>query len=446
MAAVVARRVRATQPLQNLQIDWENPITEGLVAVFVFGPDGAQGWDESGRTFVPYLTTGSVVTGVPVNMTEGTGARVISTGVPYLIQSVVQTSIKSGVYSLFAAGTASGSGTYSAIDDDDGTTRRLQFRLNAGRAELIPFSSGGNGDAIAPAALSASDLANGFTMGAIVNGTANAVFQKGVKTTGTALSSAALAPNSSIAVGARKTGVQQWTTGGLQIIAIWNRAHADSEQTSMADNRWQLFKPQPARRLWLAWSATSGTTTNVNPGAGTLALSGYAPTVAQSANQGVTPGAGALTLTGYAPSVTQSVTTNVAPAAGSLTLAGFAPTVTRTANVNVAPAAGSLTLTGYAPTVTRTTSQAVQPGVGGLTLTGYAPLITQGIDNAPRVNVATIMRITTTNRMASLGAAASVVAPIRSTGPNIAAIMRAGVVNCTADIGPATINRTVSFP
>ena len=45
---------------------------------------------------------------------------------------------------------------------------------------------------------------------------------------------------------------------------------------------------------------------------------------------------------------------DVAPAAASLTLTGYAPTVAATANQTVAPAAATLTLTGYAPTVVAT--------------------------------------------------------------------------------------------
>jgi hypothetical protein len=37
-------------------------------------------------------------------------------------------------------------------------------------------------------------------------------------------------------------------------------------------------------------------------------------------------------------------------------------------------------------------------------------------------------------------------APIRSTAPNVATILSAAPVNRSADIGPATLNRTVSFP
>lgn len=442
MGALVSRRVRRTQPQSNAFIDWSNPITQGLVFAYSCSNE-AQGWGEDGRTSAQYVkTSDGTVYGRQINTLTGTGGQLLSSASGYLFGDATQTSVKSGVYSLFAFGTGPSSGMQSAIDDDDGVTRRFQFRLNAGKVECIPFYSGGNGDVVAPSALSANDLASGFAMGATVNGTSCAVFQKGAKTSGT-LAGTALTPNSTIRIGARKTGTQTWTSGGLSLVAMWNRALTDAEQQSLADNPWQLFKPAP-RRLWVAFSASSGT--NVNPGAGVLTLTGYAPSVAQSANLAVTPGAGSLTIAGYAPSVTQSATTNVQPGAGALSLTGFAPSVAQSANQSVNPGAGSITLTGYAPTVARTASQSVQPGAGALTLVGYAPLITQGVDNAPRIYAATIMRITTTNRSADLGSVLNATAPISSVPLNIATIMTAAPTNRTADIGPATLNRTVSFP
>ncbi len=51
-------------------------------------------------------------------------------------------------------------------------------------------------------------------------------------------------------------------------------------------------------------NASAGTV--VTPGAGTLTVTGYAPTVAQNQNQYADPGVGALSVTGYAPSISQS--------------------------------------------------------------------------------------------------------------------------------------------
>ena len=98
----------------------------------------------------------------------------------------------------------------------------------------------------------------------------------------------------------------------------------------------------------------------------------------------VSPGAGSLAITGYAPAITQTANQSVAPSAGALTLTGYAPSIARTANQGVTPSAGALTITGYAPTVTQAAgSQSISPGVGQLVITGYAPSVTQVDPSAP---------------------------------------------------------------
>lgn len=112
----------------------------------------------------------------------------------------------------------------------------------------------------------------------------------------------------------------------------------------------------------------------VTPASGALALSGSAPTLAQTANQSVTPGVGALTLAGYAPTLAQPH--GVQPAAGALTLTAYAPALAQPHGLQ--PGAGALVLTGPAPTLAQTASQNVTPSAGTLALSGYAPALAQG--------------------------------------------------------------------
>ena len=111
--------------------------------------------------------------------------------------------------------------------------------------------------------------------------------------------------------------------------------------------------------------ASGGTNTNVDPGAGSLTVTGQQPALSASDNVTEEPGAGSLTLTGYAPS-----------RASGFLLQGYAPTVSidaGDANHTATPGAGSLTVTGQTPTIDRTENHIVNPGVGSLTITGYAP-------------------------------------------------------------------------
>ena len=62
-----------------------------------------------------------------------------------------------------------------------------------------------------------------------------------------------------------------------------------------------------------------------------MSLTGYAPTIGQTANQSITPNIGPLLITGYAPSVVQAQgSPNITPDAGTLTIVGYAPTIEQT--------------------------------------------------------------------------------------------------------------------
>jgi hypothetical protein len=152
-----------------------------------------------------------------------------------------------------------------------------------------------------------------------------------------------------------------------------NYGMTDSDAAEFFANPWQLFKPK-SRRMFAGIAA--GGNTAINPGAGTLVITGAAPTVSQSVNQQVNPGAGSLAFTGYAPVILQPQ--SLTSGTGALVLTGYAPAVTQLAGIAVNPGAGALTLTGYAPAIAQ--PRAISPSTGALTLTGYAPLITQAVN------------------------------------------------------------------
>ena len=203
---------------------------------------------------------------------------------------------------------------------------------------------------------------------------------------------------------------------------FWNRALSAAEVKIISANPWQLFAP--ATRSYSLPSSATGTA--INPDVGSLALTGYAPTLAQP--QAIAPGVGSIAITGYAPAVTQAATgTAINPDAGSIALTGYAPTIAQpqaiAPNVGsialtgyaptvaqpqaISPAFGSIALTGYAPTLTQTANQALVPGAGNLALTGYAPTVTQAASSpslTPDVGLLTLTGYAPTVTQDSLNA------------------------------------------
>lgn len=155
----------------------------------------------------------------------------------------------------------------------------------------------------------------------------------------------------------------------------FSRALSDAEIRALSENPYQILQAANAP-LWLDVVA-GGSGTSLTPGAGSLALTGYAPGIDRTANQTLAPTAGNLTFSGYAPGITQGASQTIAPAGAALSLAGYAPTLVQTAHQSVTPGAGHVLLTGYAPGVSQGINTAISPGAAHLALTGYAPSMTQ---------------------------------------------------------------------
>lgn len=112
--------------------------------------------------------------------------------------------------------------------------------------------------------------------------------------------------------------------------------------------------------------------TPVDPGVGSITLTGPAPTLAQP--QQINPGVGVLTLLGPVPLVAQP--TFADPGSGDLTLTGPPPLIEQTHQA--LPGVGSIILLGAPPTIFRDTNGDPEPGI--LTLTGPAPTVVQSIN------------------------------------------------------------------
>lgn len=116
---------------------------------------------------------------------------------------------------------------------------------------------------------------------------------------------------------------------------------------------------------------------SLTPGAGSLALSGPAVTLARTANVSFTPGQAALTLSGPAPTLAQTSGTTLTPGVAALTLTGPAPTLARTANQSFTPGAASITLAGPVPTVSQASGLNLIPATKTVSVSTFAPTVAQ---------------------------------------------------------------------
>lgn len=101
-----------------------------------------------------------------------------------------------------------------------------------------------------------------------------------------------------------------------------------------------------------AWEFAAAGGTTISPGVASLTITGYAPTIAQTASQTISPSTASLAITGYAPTIAQSANQAISPGAANLVITGYPPTVEQAAgSQNIAPGAASLVISGYPPTI-----------------------------------------------------------------------------------------------
>lgn len=342
-----------------------------------------------------------------------------------------------------------------------GTSHRVQIDVNAGTLRAIAVGSSTQTQTVSVAI---NQVLNFVFVGD--SATSRRLYLNGrlVSTNTTSCTFSDTFTTIAINCGANATfpNGSQFIDGDTALNVVAQVALSDARARELSTNPWAMFQAPP-RMLWL--EATASTGTNVNPGAGTVAIQGYAPTVTRTANQSLAPAAGAVVIQGYAPTVTQSTTSSLTPAAGTVAIAGYAPTVTRTANQFIAPAAGSVAIVGYAPTitqlpagvirpspgvvaiqgyaptVTRTANQNLAPTPGAVTLTGYAPTLYQGpAVQAPQFYLTTIMRRSTITLSGSMANTAVNLNGTMAGALSLTTIMRLSSIRLTGSISSDPIN------
>jgi hypothetical protein len=123
----------------------------------------------------------------------------------------------------------------------------------------------------------------------------------------------------------------------------------------------------------------SWTESGIAPGAGSLSITGHAPSLALATIRD--PGQGAMAINGLAPTAAVTNNLTVSPGVGTLSIEGLAPDPVE--SFAVLPSADTLELTGLLPTVDWTDNHARAPPVTSIALTGLAPASLTGIARDP---------------------------------------------------------------
>lgn len=381
------RKHRTRQPQGSPSVDWSNPLTRGLVSLI----DPASGADLVATAPVTYNGTVNrpasrlgVAVSASTNKGAGAvagGATGVSTGpLTDFVFVAAYTAVGSGSTFIYGCGTYDGGSNGCGIALEHGTISYRWGAVDIGSNLASSLASSGE----------ALPSEGGFLVHSR-DGATHRLYRNGaLRASVSGTSGNASATSKFVACNLVATAGTFSTTAPIALAGRFNRALSDAEVEELSANPWQLFQP---RRIWVPQAAAAGTTVDVP--AGSLSLTGYAPSVV--APQSVSVPAAALTLSAYAPVVSTPVLVGVPSAtitltgfapvvvnprtisvpAASLTLTGYAPDVsTGGAGTTIAIPAGALTLSAFAPTVATTAVIAIPSG--SLTLTAYAPTVSDG--------------------------------------------------------------------
>jgi len=200
----------------------------------------------------------------------------------------------------------------------------------------------------------------------------------------------------------------------VEFVGVTLGAWGESAVRQFTSAPYDILRPQ--RRILYFDAAAGGGDTPITVNAGSVTVTGYAPTLLATAHQYVTPPVGSATFTGYAPTILNGASFNITPSVGALSFTGYAPTAFVTDPHPITVPVGSAAFTGYTPTVNVAGNTSIAPAVGSMTFTGYAPALLVTLNHSITVPVGSF---------AFTGYAPSVVSPLEYT-PGVGALALTG--------------------
>jgi hypothetical protein len=236
MAAIVYRRVRAAQPQDNAQVDWSNPLSQGLLAVIV-----------GSYTIDP--VTGKPLTNFQSNTRVGAATGLGIDGRSAQTKTYLPSGLTVNLGAMFViAATSDGSseqvvaefGPDSSFADG---TRGIRFnggRIGAYTRNLYEIAAPTASPVNTPIAIG-TNFSSAF-MSLYLNGQ--------MVNSGNTVNSTAGAAMFNIGGILGQSG-QYFLRGPVTVGYVWGRTLSDGEMQSLSDNPWQIFKA-PKHRLNVA--------------------------------------------------------------------------------------------------------------------------------------------------------------------------------------------------
>lgn len=374
---MLGRKVLTENPVENLELDYENPLTDGLShAIFVndlHAVDLVTGARMAASAFGVEPGFSGRMNG-SWEFTGSAGSKLVQAVDPFAHNGIIS------AYSRVINDSPTSQGQFFCADDhgETGGVRVFQFRTDStGKLRVITFISSAVEQVIGTTALtSGKEYGAGFTADHNLASNQLRVFLDGANDGNAALTGAVDNDAASLGIGARQdTPITEEMTGAVGLVLIWgNRAEGltDQEHAIIHENPWQILKPR--RRLYIVPTAAAGATYTLTADAGSYTQTGTAATLAF--NRALSASVGAYTQTGVAATLTRGRT--LTADAGAYSYTGTAATLTYTPagiTYTLTAAAGSYSYSGVSATLAF--NRALNGDVGTYSYAGTAATLTR---------------------------------------------------------------------
>lgn len=251
MSLIIRPKRWTAKPSLGASLDWGHPLANGLRMAVLFNEGGGYTITDIAQNNPALVTsTGLAWATGPKGMglnSAGSGGRV---------ESANLTHVNATDLSVFSIQTATNSGFQCMIDSDDAVTRVFQYRLNSGTQEFIRFNTGGSAFVATGSAVSAAQLAGGFSMAATSQGSAMKLYLEGVQAgAGATITGTPKPLTQFVQLFKGRSSSPFPMIGSIYVAYVWDRALSPSEVQQLHADPYAMVAPQGHRRIFSRFQA-----------------------------------------------------------------------------------------------------------------------------------------------------------------------------------------------
>jgi hypothetical protein len=373
--------VTRNQPQGNASIDWENPLTKGLV----FDMTASVGPINIVKNVMATSTTGMSTLpstgGLGYKVTQSAGNCIffsnqtaLLNSFPFSLLFIADTVAEANRKFVFQHGQDTGSAAARVWVLFNGTATAGSHSDASGKLYLYTIDTSLNQTSPAAGGIAGAIITGVHQYGITCDGTTTSYYRDGVLlgTESPTNTNNVWDSSSIVSIGGRSPALSNTRTydRSLLHVRVWNgRLLTKTDFLRLFENPWQIYSPR-TRDKWITPTISGGPTYTLTASTGTFTLTGN--TTGLQASRNISTNVGTFTLTGNATGLQTG--RNIAASVGTFTLTGNAANLVYTpsggATYTLTATSGSFSLTGNNASLVA--SRKIATTVGTFTLNGIS--------------------------------------------------------------------------